>query len=129
MEMKELGQELNKILYYKSIELPVGPCDMLRLRYKISEWIEQRRQDILIAWWAEYGFEPGRAVIVTDARDHTSYVRRATDEEMEQHKNTLIQNKNPIVDELVEKILDADNKGLTLHDAQEIVMLAKQLKK
>jgi len=52
---------------------------------EMARRIEEKRSQILIAWYAEHDFEPGKAVIV---KKYTSdgfeiYIREATAEELE----------------------------------------------
>lgn len=56
----------------------------------ISDWIASHREKILLAWWAEYGFEPGLAICVEDRTDGELryYVRKSTAQERERAKTT-----------------------------------------
>jgi hypothetical protein len=51
---------------------------------KIHEFVGVRRDAILLAWFAEYGFNPGKAVLVEE-REHPfkTYIRECTAEEGE----------------------------------------------
>lgn len=33
---------------------------------EINDWINLHKDAVLLAWFAQYGFEPGKAVLVTD---------------------------------------------------------------
>jgi hypothetical protein len=50
---------------------------------KIHDFIESKREEIVLAWWAEHGFAPGRAVLVHGFEDGESvcYIRKCTAEE------------------------------------------------
>lgn len=49
----------------------------------ISEFISEKREEILLAWWAEHGFAPGRAVMISGYEDGHSVcgIRECTDAE------------------------------------------------
>ena len=51
---------------------------------KIREFIESRKEEILLAWWAEHGFAPGKAVLVEErGPEFKIYIRECTAEEGE----------------------------------------------
>ena len=51
---------------------------------KIREFVESRKEEILLAWWAEHGFAPGNAVLVEErGPEFKIYVRECTAEEGE----------------------------------------------
>jgi len=45
----------------------------------ITRFIDDKQSEIVLAWWAEHGFEPGNAVLVHDGGE--VYIREATPEE------------------------------------------------
>lgn len=59
------------------------PFDLSSVVAQLNEWIEIHRDVLLLAWFAQYGFEPGKAVLVHQASLDGSrvYIREATVEE------------------------------------------------
>jgi hypothetical protein len=54
-----------------------------RLVQEISDWVSTHREALLLAWFAQYGFEPGKAVLVESHENGETnlYIREATEEE------------------------------------------------
>lgn len=71
--------------------------DIRELTKKISSFIDEKKIELLLAWWAQYGFHPGEAVMVIDHKSAWSgefiSVRKATPEETERFNNAAIQHK------------------------------------
>lgn len=78
--LNEFTKEISKGIF--SIYSDLGYDAMIR---ELHKRFYELKDGILIAWFAEYGFEPGKAVLV---EDHSTgaikyYVREATPKEME----------------------------------------------
>ena len=73
--------------------MPKPPYDTVKfesITKEIGEWIAANEEVLLLAWFAQYGFEPGKAVLVRGFNLETGqfelYIREATPEEMEKRK-------------------------------------------
>lgn len=53
--------------------------DIDKVKSSLLDFIESKKEEILLAWWAEYGFSPGRAALVHD--EGNIYIRQSTSEE------------------------------------------------
>ena len=85
-----------KTVYELSKELQESLVDLYKesgfdaLCREITNRVAQMKSEILTAWFAEHGFEPGKAVLV---EEHTAsgwkiYIRESTAEEAERAINT-----------------------------------------
>lgn len=69
-------------------DIPKPPAaDVETILRSINEWIGHHKDALLLAWFAQYGFEPGKAVLVYDGI-HT-HIREATPHEMEESRQRL----------------------------------------
>lgn len=76
----EFAMKINKDILHPSA------ADPQVLIGEIREWIEIHRTALLLAWFAQYGFEPGKAVL-EERRDLDGWslrIREATPAEMEE---------------------------------------------
>lgn len=100
MEPKEPGSVNSELFRLaKKFRFEVQPPSALEFRTahkecfdklvkEITEWIELNREALLLAWFAQYGFEPGKAVLVESHENGRTnlYIREATEEEKNQRR-------------------------------------------
>ena len=55
---------------------------------QIRRWIELHKGEILLAWWATYGFEPGNAEVVTVYEKNGTRVFVRKSEDVGEHPTT-----------------------------------------
>lgn len=65
-------------------ELP-KPYDLSKITAQIGDWLCLNQEALLLAWFAQYGFEPGKAVLChgfdLEMNSTTFYIREATEKE------------------------------------------------
>ena len=55
---------------------------------RISEWLNRHKDALLLAWYAEYGFKPGHAILMSGYDEKgfiKTWIREATEEEKQEH--------------------------------------------
>lgn len=60
---------------------------------QMREFIESKKTEMLLAWWSEYGFNPGETILVLGHNDEGQYftgLRKQTPEEAEMIKRAAI---------------------------------------
>lgn len=62
------------------------PFDMSTVVKELGDWIQSHRDVLLLAWFAQYGFEPGKAILVHQCGigENKFYIREATPKEQEE---------------------------------------------
>lgn len=62
------------------------PYDMSSIIKELGDWIQTHRDALLLAWFAQYGFEPGKAVLIhqNGIGENKFFIREATPKEMEE---------------------------------------------
>jgi hypothetical protein len=101
----------------------LGEC-MAELR----DWIAGNHDKILMAWWAEHGFNPGEAVYIEDHRDpmQTKWIiRRSTPEE--RLLATLTAGKENSLLEPLWKTLNHNNNGIVPEKTDWVPVTKKRL--
>lgn len=64
-------------------DMPKPPHNLQKVVAEIGEWIRLNQEALLLAWFAQYGFEPGKAVLVHryDSEGTYFYIREANEQE------------------------------------------------
>jgi hypothetical protein len=68
------------------------PFDMSSVVEELGAWIQTHKNALLLAWFAQYGFEPGKAVLVQkyDLTEGSQFfIREMTEKEQLEYKINL----------------------------------------
>jgi len=93
-----------KTVYELSKELNAGLIDLYKdagfdaLCQELTQRVANMKAEILTAWFAEHGFEPGKAVIVEEhtMSGHKIYIRERTAEEAERASHAAVEQQADI---------------------------------
>jgi|WetSurSiteA1Bulk_404760.scaffolds.fasta_scaffold09962_5 hypothetical protein len=115
-----------KTMYELSKELQVGLFDLHKdsgfdaLCREITKRVADMKSEVLTAWFAEHGFEPGKAVLVEERTESgwKVYIRESTAEEAERARTATNKASTPRKCKCVVKQTEVPGMGIIYAQAE-----------